>query len=144
MTFQPFFMHIQYKIRQKCPTLGTSCSTLQVGCLFASLIDHSYFWVYKVGRYAKLISIIPVYYIPYPTGKWSPEEENLLASSVYDLSNASPGESITTGISWAQVAERVGTRTEKQCRAKWLNYLNWKEQGGAEWSKEDDNKLIDR
>ncbi|XP_072025394.1 uncharacterized protein [Amphiura filiformis] len=77
-------------------------------------------------------------------GKWDQDEENILATAVYDLSNAEPGESITTGISWAQVAERVGTRTEKQCRAKWLNYLNWKEQGGSEWSKEDDNKLIER
>ena len=79
-----------------------------------------------------------------PVGKWDQDEENLLANAVYELSNAHPGESITTGISWAQVAERVGTRTEKQCRAKWLNYLNWKEQGGSEWSKEDDSKLIER
>lgn len=47
-----------------------------------------------------------------------------------------------SGLSWASVAERVGTRTEKQCRAKWLNQLHWREKGGAEWTKADDVLLI--
>ena len=53
-------------------------------------------------------------------------------------------ESITSGLSWAVVADQVGTRSEKQCRTKWLNYLNWKQQGGADWTREDDNLLIER
>jgi len=54
------------------------------------------------------------------------------------------GESVTTGLSWAQVAEHVGTRSEKQCRTKWLNYLNWKQKGGAEWTRNDDMLLLNK
>ncbi|XP_033111281.1 cyclin-D-binding Myb-like transcription factor 1 [Anneissia japonica] len=77
-------------------------------------------------------------------GKWSPEEEQLLAESVYELTGAVPGSSVTTGVSWNQVAKQVGTRSEKQCRTKWLNYLNWKKTGGTYWLKEDDDKLIEK
>jgi hypothetical protein len=54
------------------------------------------------------------------------------------------GESVTQGLSWAAVAERVGTRSEKQCRTKWLNYLNWKQQGGADWTRHDDYTLVEK
>ncbi|KFM77482.1 Cyclin-D-binding Myb-like transcription factor 1, partial [Stegodyphus mimosarum] len=77
-------------------------------------------------------------------GKWLPAEEHRLAEAVYELANALPGEMISTGLSWAVVAERVGTRSEKQCRTKWLNYLNWKVAGGTEWTREDDVTLICR
>lgn len=77
-------------------------------------------------------------------GKWLPAEERRLAEAVYELASAIPGERITSGLSWAAVAERVGTRSEKQCRTKWLNYLNWKEAGGTEWTREDDISLICR
>lgn len=76
------------------------------------------------------------------SGKWLPQEERRLTEAVCELSGAQPGENITHGLSWAGVAERVGTRSEKQCRTKWLNYLNWKQQGGAEWTREDDINLI--
>ncbi|KAH9503591.1 Cyclin-D-binding Myb-like transcription factor 1 [Bulinus truncatus] len=56
----------------------------------------------------------------------------------------SAAESITSGLSWASVAQHVGTRSEKQCRTKWLNYLNWKQQGGADWTRDDDTLLIDK
>ncbi|XP_071439406.1 cyclin-D-binding Myb-like transcription factor 1 [Hetaerina americana] len=78
------------------------------------------------------------------TGKWLPDEEDRLARAVYDLTNAIPGEQVTTGISWSQVADIVATRSEKQCRTKWLNYLNWKNSGGCEWTKDDDVKLVAR
>ncbi|XP_067129049.1 cyclin-D-binding Myb-like transcription factor 1 isoform X3 [Centruroides vittatus] len=77
-------------------------------------------------------------------GKWLPAEERRLAEAVYELASAIPGERITSGLSWAAVAERVGTRSEKQCRTKWLNYLNWKEAGGTEWTREDYISLICR
>lgn len=51
---------------------------------------------------------------------------------------------VSTGLSWATVADRVGTRSEKQCRTKWLNYLNWKVAGGTDWTREDDINLICR
>ncbi|CAN7989020.1 unnamed protein product [Ixodes hexagonus] len=75
-------------------------------------------------------------------GVWLPAEERRLAEAVYDLSGSLPGEIVTSGLSWTQVAERVGSRSEKQCRTKWLNYLNWKEAGGTLWTREDDITLI--
>ncbi|XP_015239408.1 PREDICTED: cyclin-D-binding Myb-like transcription factor 1 [Cyprinodon variegatus] len=78
------------------------------------------------------------------TGKWSEEEERRLAEVVYEMAGVSPGSAVTAGVSWATVADRVRTRSEKQCRSKWLNYLNWKHSGGAEWTKEDDLNLLRR
>uniref|UniRef100_A0A1A7Z414 Cyclin-D-binding Myb-like transcription factor 1 n=1 Tax=Iconisemion striatum TaxID=60296 RepID=A0A1A7Z414_9TELE len=77
-------------------------------------------------------------------GKWSDEEEKRLAEVVYEMAGVSPGLAVTGGVSWATVADRVRTRSEKQCRSKWLNYLNWKHSGGAEWTKEDDLNLLRR
>ncbi|XP_068442695.1 cyclin-D-binding Myb-like transcription factor 1 [Clinocottus analis] len=78
------------------------------------------------------------------TGKWSEEEERRLSEVVYEMAGASPGSAVTGGVSWATVADQVRTRSEKQCRSKWLNYLNWKHSGGTEWMKEDDLNLIRR
>ncbi|XP_066579762.1 cyclin-D-binding Myb-like transcription factor 1 isoform X2 [Amia ocellicauda] len=78
------------------------------------------------------------------TGKWTEDEERRLAEVVHELTGTEPGHTVTQGVSWASVAELVGTRSEKQCRSKWLNYLNWKQSGGTEWTKEDDMNLIKR
>ncbi|XP_077355651.1 cyclin-D-binding Myb-like transcription factor 1 isoform X2 [Festucalex cinctus] len=78
------------------------------------------------------------------TGKWSEEEERRLAEVVYEMAAAAPGSAVTGGVSWASVANQVGTRSEKQCRSKWLNYLNWKHSGGTEWTKDDDLGLTTR
>ncbi|XP_034019138.1 cyclin-D-binding Myb-like transcription factor 1 isoform X2 [Thalassophryne amazonica] len=78
------------------------------------------------------------------TGKWSKEEERRLAEVVYEMAGVSPGVAVTAGVSWALVAEKVRTRSEKQCRSKWLNYLNWKHSGGTDWVKDDDLNLIRR
>ncbi|KAM9335069.1 cyclin-D-binding Myb-like transcription factor 1 [Symphorus nematophorus] len=78
------------------------------------------------------------------TGKWSEEEERRLAEVVYEMAGVTPGSAVTGGVSWATVADQVRTRSEKQCRSKWLNYLNWKHSGGTEWMKEDDLNLIRR
>ncbi|XP_061839539.1 cyclin-D-binding Myb-like transcription factor 1 isoform X1 [Nerophis lumbriciformis] len=78
------------------------------------------------------------------TGKWSEEEERRLAEVVYEMAGTSPGSAVTRGVSWASVANQVGTRSEKQCRSKWLNYLNWKHSGGTEWTKDDDLNLTRR
>ncbi|XP_060075420.1 cyclin-D-binding Myb-like transcription factor 1 isoform X1 [Ylistrum balloti] len=76
------------------------------------------------------------------SGKWLPEEEHRLSSAVYELAGVKPGENVTSGLSWASVAERVLTRSEKQCRTKWLNFLNWKQKGGTDWTREDDINLV--
>lgn len=75
-------------------------------------------------------------------GVWVTAEERRLAEAVYDLSGALPGEMVSGGLSWTAVAQRVGSRSEKQCRTKWLNYLNWKEAGGTHWTRQDDLTLI--
>uniref|UniRef100_A0A670ZMF8 Cyclin D binding myb like transcription factor 1 n=1 Tax=Pseudonaja textilis TaxID=8673 RepID=A0A670ZMF8_PSETE len=77
-----------------------------------------------------------------PSGKWTEKEEKRLAEVVHELTSTEPGDIVTQGVSWAAVAERVGSRSEKQCRSKWLNYLNWKQSGGTEWTKEDEINLI--
>ncbi|XP_067932899.1 cyclin-D-binding Myb-like transcription factor 1 [Watersipora subatra] len=75
-------------------------------------------------------------------GTWAHEEEMKLAVAVYELSGAQPGEEVHHGLCWADVASRVKTRTDKQCRAKWLNFLNWKQKGGAEWSGASDDYIL--
>lgn len=77
-------------------------------------------------------------------GKWTEEEEERLAAAVYAQTGEKPGTSITGNISWGSVADLVEKRTEKQCRAKWLNYLNWKLCRGDEWTKTNDRLLIER
>ncbi|KAM9311752.1 cyclin-D-binding Myb-like transcription factor 1 [Gastrophryne carolinensis] len=76
------------------------------------------------------------------TGKWTDEEERRLTDVVHELTGTESGDIVTQGVSWALVAERVRTRSEKQCRSKWLNYLNWKQSGGTQWTKEDEINLI--
>ncbi|XP_027007394.2 cyclin-D-binding Myb-like transcription factor 1 isoform X1 [Tachysurus fulvidraco] len=78
------------------------------------------------------------------TGKWTEEEERRLTEVVHELTGTVTGDVVTQGVSWASVADLVGTRSEKQCRSKWLNYLNWKQSGGTDWTKEDDINLINR
>ncbi|XP_014674135.1 PREDICTED: cyclin-D-binding Myb-like transcription factor 1 [Priapulus caudatus] len=78
------------------------------------------------------------------SGKWLAEEDDRLAEAVYELTGRRHGENVTQNISWAAVAQRVVTRTEKQCRTKWLNQLNWKQKGGAEWTRSDDATLMSK
>ncbi|KAL1766102.1 cyclin-D-binding Myb-like transcription factor 1 isoform X1 [Sigmodon hispidus] len=78
------------------------------------------------------------------TGKWTEEEEQILSDVVRELTYTEVGEKVTQGVSWSVVAQRVGTRSAKQCRAKWLNYLNWKQTGGIEWTRKDEVTLINR
>ncbi|XP_065066634.1 cyclin-D-binding Myb-like transcription factor 1 isoform X3 [Rhopilema esculentum] len=78
------------------------------------------------------------------TGKWTLREESFLSRCVREQTNTKEGESVTTGVVWSTIAEKLGTRTEKQCRSKWINYLNWKEVGGKEWTKNDEVELIER
>ncbi|OBS66877.1 hypothetical protein A6R68_04583 [Neotoma lepida] len=76
------------------------------------------------------------------TGKWTEEEERILGDVVHELTCTEVDEKVTQGVCWTTVAQRVRTRSAKQCRAKWLNYLNWKQTGGIEWTKKDEVILI--
>lgn len=55
-----------------------------------------------------------------------------------------PGENPINGIPWIQVAQQVLTRSERQCRKKWLSFFNTKRVSAAEWDTEDDIYLINR
>ncbi|CAH6780428.1 cyclin-D-binding Myb-like transcription factor 1 [Phodopus roborovskii] len=81
---------------------------------------------------------------PCKTGKWTEEEEQILADVVHELTCTEMGEKVTQGVCWTAVAQRVGTRSAKQCRTKWLNYLNWKQTGGIAWTRKDEVTLIHR
>jgi len=78
------------------------------------------------------------------TGPWSSEEEDHLCEAVFALSNSLPGENPVNGIHWIQVAQQVLTRSERQCRKKWLSFFNTKRVSITEWDKEDDLHLINR
>lgn len=51
-------------------------------------------------------------------GKWTEEEEQILGDVVHELTCTEVDEKVTQGVCWATVAQRVGTRSAKQCRAK--------------------------
>lgn len=67
-----------------------------------------------------------------------------MVEAVQRLSGASKGESVTSGLVWSEVAAHVRTRSEKQCRCKWLNHLNWRQCGGTEWNRADSARLIEK
>jgi len=78
------------------------------------------------------------------TGPWSSVEEDCLCEAVFALSHSLPEENPVNGIPWIQVAQQVLTRSERQCRKKWLSFFNTKRVSAAEWDKEDDVYLINR
>lgn len=77
-------------------------------------------------------------------GAWTGEEEDNLSQAVYSLTQALPGDNAVAGIPWIQVAQRVGTRSERQCRKKWLSYFTMKRVNRDQWLKEDEQYLVDR
>lgn len=77
-------------------------------------------------------------------GPWIVEEEDLLFEAVFAFTQCLPGENSVAGIPWIQVAHRVGSRSERQCRKKWLSYCNMKRAGAVEWNDCDEIHLISR
>merc|ERR1712226_921784 len=77
-------------------------------------------------------------------GRWNDAELDALSKAIREMTKTKIGESVTDGINWVKVAQKISTRTSKQCRKKWLTYLNWKEAGGKEWVKHDQVDLINR
>ena len=61
------------------------------------------------------------------SGKWEEDEERRLVEAVHDVTGTPRGTSVTSNVPWSRVAAAVDTRSEKQCRTKWLNYSNWKQ-----------------
>ena len=77
-------------------------------------------------------------------GRWNDAELSALSKAIREVTKTKTGESVTDGINWVDVAQKISTRTSKQCRKKWITYLNWKEAGGKEWVKYDEVDLIHR
>jgi len=77
------------------------------------------------------------------SGKWEEDEEQRLTDAVHEVTETEAGTSVTSNVPWSQVAAMVNTRSEKQCRTKWLNYLNWKQAGGnRDWTRRDEILLL--
>ena len=75
---------------------------------------------------SELILFLPcwfqfVYVIFFIAGRWTEEEENFLSQCVREQTNTKEGDSVTSGVIWSKIAEKLGTRTEKQCRSKWYD-----------------------
>ena len=63
-------------------------------------------------------------------GHWSQEEDDKLVELIAEnLSN------------WGEISKRMGTRTSKQCRERWINYLD-PSLNQQPWSKEEDAQLL--
>ncbi|CAG0901420.1 unnamed protein product [Darwinula stevensoni] len=77
-------------------------------------------------------------------GKWNEEEEQKLSDAVHQVCGQESGEMAVSGINWTEVAQIVGTRSEKQCRNKWLHCLYWKESKGSVWTHKDDLILVEK
>lgn len=72
------------------------------------------------------------------------EEEDLLADAVFSVTQSLPGEKSIAGIPWTQIAQRVGSRSERQCRKKWLSYHTTRRVGTIDWNEEDELYLLQR
>ncbi|KAI9141204.1 hypothetical protein BKA69DRAFT_1075506 [Paraphysoderma sedebokerense] len=78
------------------------------------------------------------------SGRWTPEEEALLLSTVKELQR---GKSTDSDIKWSVVAQRVRTRNSHQCRIKWYDCLNVKEKvqdKRRKWNALDERYLLKR
>lgn len=63
---------------------------------------------------------------------------------MYAITQSLPGEDSIAGIPWTQIAQRVGSRSERQCRKKWLSYSTTKRVETLGWSDEDELYLLQR
>lgn len=64
-------------------------------------------------------------------GRWKPNEDKQLIISV-----------AFNGTNWSRVAETVPTKTDVQCRERWINVLSPDIKSGP-WSEEEDKQLLD-
>ncbi|KAK9840762.1 hypothetical protein WJX81_003109 [Elliptochloris bilobata] len=94
------------------------------------------------------------------SGRWTPEEEALLADIVPDAlagaqaaRAAAPREGSSRGteqdgrvvlddINWAAVSERLGTRSPLQCMGKWYSKLSPSMVARGDWGSGDDRRLL--
>lgn len=72
-------------------------------------------------------------------GRWSPEEDKLLAELVEEQRQRRKGLSLAD-ISWDEVEEGFGSRTKKQCRERWISQLDPTLNRG-QWTPEEDALL---
>lgn len=63
---------------------------------------------------------------------------------MFELTQSLPGDDPAVGIPWIQIAKKVGSRSERQCRKKWLSYCNMIKGNKVEWNSEDDLNLVQR
>jgi len=65
--------------------------------------------------------------------KFTPEEDNMLRSLVQELGDKA----------WKRIANRIGTRTTRQCRERYNNYLSPNLVNGS-WTRQEDLVLISK
>eukprot|EP00127_Corallochytrium_limacisporum_P000816 Clim_evm102s25 gene=Clim_evmTU102s25 len=62
-------------------------------------------------------------------GRWSIEEEIALVKAVHDAAGTKLGEEVGDVVNWQAISAKMGTRTEKQCRQKWVEDMNFAQKG---------------
>mmetsp|Transcript_10347 Transcript_10347/g.11884 ORF Transcript_10347/g.11884 Transcript_10347/m.11884 type:complete len:452 (+) Transcript_10347:108-1463(+) len=72
-------------------------------------------------------------------GKWSKEEDDQLRQAVRDQLANSEG---NQNIRWHEIMKKVPTRSGKQCRERWLNYLSPSVERRKEWTREEETLLL--
>eukprot|EP00511_Aplanochytrium_stocchinoi_P007952 CAMPEP_0204846554 /NCGR_PEP_ID=MMETSP1347-20130617/2075_1 /ASSEMBLY_ACC=CAM_ASM_000690 /TAXON_ID=215587 /ORGANISM="Aplanochytrium stocchinoi, Strain GSBS06" /LENGTH=468 /DNA_ID=CAMNT_0051987165 /DNA_START=63 /DNA_END=1469 /DNA_ORIENTATION=+ len=70
-------------------------------------------------------------------GKWSAQEDNKLLRLVNEQLNGDPSKNIN----WSIVTQNYQERSSKQCRERWINYLDPRLKK-SEWTRDEDEILL--
>ena len=61
------------------------------------------------------------------SGKWDQQEIDMLIKAVHETTGTMVGQRVDEGVHWRAVAQKHGTRSEKQCRVMWYDRVNYQQ-----------------